>query len=176
MKKIVVIIIGIILIILIFVTLLFLEKLKTKPKQNPTNPTPPTASRITEKTATSVRYNADKSRTLLKTLLERPTPTTQTDAAIREQLVASLSGNSGTLSETTTYKLDYVKAPNDFEAEIKTANASSAKQEVVSYLLLKGLTNDGICKLPLVFFLDFQVLNSYRLSGKTFSPIPDFCK
>lgn len=176
MKRILVIAIGIFLFILILIGITFLESLKNKETDTGTGqPTPPTTAGSGRKiNAPPVEYDKESTDKLLAVVTARPTPSPTSDKALRNQLISELDGNSGIINSTNSYRLEYVKAPNDFEAEIITTQISKAKEDVISFLRQKGFSDEGICKLPLMFYLNFEIAKSVPDDEK-FSPYPDFC-
>jgi DNA helicase-2/ATP-dependent DNA helicase PcrA len=50
-----------------------------------------------------------------------------------------------------------------------------AKDQTIQYFRGLGLSNDGICKLPLVFYPSLEIKSQLANEGKTFSLLPDFC-
>lgn len=166
---------GIILFLLILLFVTFLESLKnTTGEETITNKITPTtpAQRVVRDPL--VDYNDTSTDKLLDIVDTRPTPLLQRDVTIRNQIVSALNNGSGVIQTTEDYRLEYVKSPNSFEAEIKTIEIDRAKEGVISYLKSRGLSEDGICKLPLMFYLNYEVAKNVD-NNKEFSPIPDFC-
>jgi hypothetical protein len=177
MKKILSIVLGVGVFIGILLIVMFLEGFK-KPSEMPAKTPSPTSStkQPSQQAQKSAPVNYDKNPTdkLLQTINTRPTPSVN-DSAIRASLIESLNGKSGILYTSLNVTLEYVKSPNDFEGEIKTDNVSAAKQEVEVWFKNKGLTNDGICKLPLFFYLNGPAAQKLKGTGVKFSPLPDNC-
>ncbi|MDO8551109.1 MAG: hypothetical protein Q7S03_00290 [bacterium] len=145
------------------------------PRSSNVNPAPmPTIPPVNPRTNPPITYNSAQTEKMLEIWKARPTLTPQ-DSLIRAKLINSLGGKSGVLSETAKYRLEYVKAPNDFEAEILTVDIETARLEALTWLKNKGLTADGICKLPLSFYLSRSV--TQQLAGKNidFNPLPGNC-
>lgn len=177
MKKILSIILGVGIFIGIIAIVMLLEKLK-KPADLPIVPTTPTQTEKqkeqTQKSA-PVKYEKASTDKLLQLVNTRPTPSSTNDATIRTSIVEALGGKSGILYTSLNVTLEYVKTPNDFEGEIKTENISAAKQEAEIWLKNKGLTNDGICKLPLFFYLNRETAQKLKGSNIKFNPLPNGC-
>ena len=93
----------------------------------------------------------------------------------RQNLINSMGNASGVLQETNTYRLEYIKLPDIFMAEILTTNITQAKQDVESYLLQQGFSQSDICYLPLVFYLNASISQSLRGTAVEFSPLPLGC-
>jgi|SRR5581483_4577191 len=122
-----------------------------------------------------LKYNEGKSKELLNKLENRQ-PLTSNDNAVRQKLINSLNGNSGDLQITSDYDIQYLSSPDQFQAEILTTNISFAKQEVVKWFIAQGMSLEGICKLPLSFFVNHNI--AQQLSGQNiqFNPLPDNCQ
>lgn len=136
--------------------------------------TPPTTVQQPH-TTPSPTIDTSYGQKLKKTLSERPTPIITSDTQVRQSLINKLNGNTGDLTETPSFRLRYLKSANHFEATITSMPVNQAKNEVVSYLESQGLTEDGICKLPLIFFAGEEILSELRNTNIPFYPIPDFC-
>ncbi len=175
MKRLIVISVGIILFILILIGVTLLESLKTpKPtEKDPQQPTKVISNGSAQKN--QANYDSVAADKLVDIAKRRPTPNQPSDLTIRSSLIGALNNQSGTILDTQTYRLEYLKSPNSFEVEIKTTEISRAKNEVIDFLKSKGLTEDGICKLPLMFYLSFDVSKSIGNESESFKPIPDFC-
>ena len=176
MKKILSIILGAGIFIGIILIVVVLEGFK-KPADVPTlsiTPTPIEKPAGQTPKSAPVEYEKASTDKLMQIINQRPTPSSN-DSAIRSSLIESLNGKSGTLYSSSNVTLEYVKAPNDFEGEIKTENIPLAKQEVQTWLKNKGLTNDGICKLPLFFYLNQEVAQKLKGTEIKFNPLPDNC-
>lgn len=72
--------------------------------------------------------------------------------------------------------MEYLSAPNTFEVQLKQYPINPGKEEAYNYLRLRGLTDEGICKLPLMFYLTPEVSSSLRANNDTFNPYPEFCQ
>lgn len=123
----------------------------------------------------SVQLDPAKSDLLLKKIKSRA-PLSNQDSGARKKLVSLLGGKSGVLNKTDTYRLEYVAAPNIFLAEILTTDLTLAKQEAVSWLEAQNLSGEGICNLPLSFYLNSEVSKQLTGKGLVFNPLPDNCQ
>lgn len=173
MKRVLIIGFGLLIFLLIILGVTFLESLKGGSIPPPSQPASPTV--FPSEGGAKVKYNKDSSDRLLEIVESRPTPVELDDSTLREQLIEELGNNSGITVETQSFKLEYVRAPDSFEAEIKTTEVNRAKNEAIDYLKTRGFSEDGICKLPLVFYLNFEVAKNLSDPGIEFSPMPDFC-
>ena len=159
MKKIVIFIIALLVFVAIFLSVTYFESLK-----NPTN----------KPHFTETMHGKDSTEKLLKTVTTRPT-LTPSDLVAKEQLIGSLKNKNGIVSKTENYTIEYIKSADSFMAEIKSSSIDLAKQEVINYFRSRGITDTGICSLPLVFYLNSETASDYSLKNETFNPIPDFC-
>lgn len=107
--------------------------------------------------------------------VQNPEVLSEADLAIRIKLTDSLGNNSGILNQTEIYRAEYVKSPDKFMVEILTTNIDLAKQEAINWFKGQGLSGDGICKLPIIFYLNYEVKNQLSGGGTTFNPLPEGC-
>lgn len=109
-------------------------------------------------------------------LLENRQPLSATDKTTKTNLIELVSPNNGTIYETSEYRVIYIKSLDEFQVEIKTSNAQQAKKNAVTWFALKGMSNDGICKLPLIFFTNYETYQKIKLQNiKDISPLADGC-
>ena len=176
MRKTIAIVLGILIFIGVILILIVLGGVKKTPPANTSITPAPTSAQNTNQTPQSPpTYNTSASQKALQNFTNRPTPQATSDTTIRKGIIDRLDGKSGTVRETANYRIEYLLAPNDFEVEILTKEANNAKAQAVDYLKGVGLTEDGICKLPIIFYLKYSILQEFKKSGQTFSSLPDFC-
>lgn len=175
MRKILVIILAIFLFMGVIFGVFFLETLKKRPETSEF-PSPTVVQRKTsEETTSPVNYDKANSKKLLEIAKNKPSPSAA-DSSVREELINSIGGTSASLYESALLEITYVKSPNDFEGEIKTSDIIAAKEEAYRYLRSKGLSDDGICKLPFFFYLGPAAFQALKEGRQVFKPLPDFCE
>lgn len=103
-------------------------------------------------------------------------PLSDQDQTVRTNLINSLGEKSGTLTETSEFMAEYDKAPNEFMVELKINNADQAKLDAEGWFKQQGLSTQGICNLPVVFYLSSEVDQYYKSNNLNFNPIPDGCQ
>ncbi len=86
-----------------------------------------------------------------------------------------VGNKSGELVQTDKFRLTYMQVFNMFEAEILTTDVAQAKKDVVTWLTKQGLSTQGLCHLPLTFFLNSDVKNQLQGQHVKFNPLPDGC-
>lgn len=160
---------------LILFTLLLLLGLSffNKPS-TPGNPLPtPSKAEVKPNAPPKLSYPKDKVDRMLK-LVEKRTPLHPSDQAIRNRLIASLGSASGTLYETSRFKIEYVKDPDSFMVEVRTIDIQDINKDATKWFRDQGISADGICRFPIVFYpnIPLDILPSVPL---TFNPIPEDC-
>ncbi len=146
--------------------------------QDRTLPTPretpqfPTASPVT---APAVEFSKEGSDKLLEIVRTRP-PLEAEDQTAKRELLISLGNKSGVLSKAANYQLEYVKAADVFQVEILSEDINKAKVDALAWLKEKGLSSNGLCKLPVTFYLNYNIAQNLRGSGLVFNPIPEGCE
>jgi hypothetical protein len=118
----------------------------------------------------AVQYNAEKSKQLHEVFTSRPA-LTENDKAARQKLTQK----KNPLVEADLFTIEYLSAPDEFMVEIRTADIERAKAGTMEWLQDQGLTPDGICKLPVVFYLNYDVAQSLRGTNTEFNPLPPGC-
>jgi hypothetical protein len=148
MKKIVAIIISLLFFIVMFAVISILGSFK-KPTPPVIEKIPIPTPKITEKKKDAFdEKNFDSFMNIVK---NRPTPAVS-DATKRQEIIASLGNKTGILLQNESIQISYLKGVNDFEVEILTNDIAKAQNEAIIYFKSKGLSEDGICKLPVFFF------------------------
>lgn len=176
-KKTLFLILGLVVIIIV----LFLLSLFSTSDQTLT-PTPSSSSfsipRFPAQSLTSEEDKAYRTQDLekdFKRLTERQILAEQ-DIAIRNRLLSSLNGASGYLAQTEKYRIEYVKSPDLFMVEILSIDAESAKADAENWFRDQGLSTQGICSLPVSFYLNSLVLRFFEENSIFFNPIPEGCQ
>ncbi len=169
MKKILVIILGVIMFMLILLGVTFLESLKKKNEPKAKTPSPTAVKINTRKVISN-----DSAKKALEIAMEKPT-LKQKDLFIKNSIASKLTEPVSVVYQTDLVQVKYVKGPNDFEAKITSTQVEEAKNQTIQYFRGQGLSNDGICKLPLVFYPSIEIKEQLASEGKTFSLLPDFC-
>lgn len=176
-KKTLFLILGLVVIIIV----LFLLSLFSAPDQTLTpTPSPSTFSnpRLPAEPLTSEKDKAYRTQDLekdFKRLTEKQTLAGQ-DLVIRNRLLSSLNGASGYLAQTDKYRIEYVKSPDLFMVEILSIDAENAKVDAENWFRDQGLSKQGICGLPVSFYLNSQVLRFFEENNIFFNPIPEGCE
>jgi hypothetical protein len=165
-QTILVLIIAIILVLILF---LFAILIFTNKKTTATNPVNTTIS-ITP----PINYNLKDQQKLLNEVTVR-TPLSAGDSLVRKNLIASIGGKSGNLLLTSNVVLSYIASADVFQGEILIPDADTAKNETVKWLTSQGLSKEGVCKLPLMFFITPDAVSGFQATKKEFSPLPPGC-
>ncbi|MBP9716404.1 MAG: hypothetical protein KBD51_00520 [Candidatus Levybacteria bacterium] len=124
-------------------------------------------------TAPRVKYESGSlGKSLIK--LTSRTPLSPADQSAKERLISISEGNSGLISESTNYSIEYIRAMDDIEVEILTTDIDLAKTEATIFLKNQGLSDQGLCNLPVRFYLSYVVTKEIP-STMTFNPLPPGC-
>lgn len=169
-----------ILLIIVFV-LILISFQPTTPNQTTPSPTPAqvTTSPIPQEQIPqkeSIKYDVQSSRRAYAMIDKKP-PLSQQDASSKNDLlIAILRGiESGIVFESTNVHVEYVKVADIFHAEILTGNIEQAQNETVSWLQSKGLSKEGICRLPVIFYLSSFAAEQLQGKNITFYSLAPGC-
>ncbi len=144
--------------------------------------TAPSATVTTEPTLPSflqedpINYDVEASIKLWDKVDNKP-PLSATDAAAKNTTIISILHGieSGVLYESPQVRLEYVKSLDMFLAEITTTKLSSAKAEVNTWLRGQGLTQEGICNLPVIFYVNLESAEKLQGENIVFKPSAPGC-
>lgn len=103
-------------------------------------------------------------------------PLSGSDSEAKSSLLSSLNNQSGYLIQNPTYKIEYVKGPNLFMIELLSTNTDSAQTAAYEWLKSRGLSDQGICNLPVLLYLNYDIAESLEQQNTTFNPIPKLCQ
>ncbi len=137
-------------------------------------PTPITETKtISPSTSSPLIYPRDKTEKLLEIVGKRKS-LDAVDQEIRDELISSLGSVSGILYQTKEFSIEYVKEPDTFMVGILTTNIIPAQQQAVEWLKEKGISYQGICHLPVIFYPSFPK-EDIKVDSLLFNPIPEGC-
>src|SRR6266568_606949 len=121
-----------------------------------------------------VHYDNTAEERLAQTLTQRP-PLSQADSQQKTTMLNTIlhGFNSGVLYETANVRIEYVQSAELLMAEVKTDNIVKAKAEASTWLFSQGFSQEGICKLPVMFYLDPEVSQDLQGQNIIFSPLPN---
>jgi hypothetical protein len=103
------------------------------------------------------------------------TSLSQNDQTVRTQLINDIGNKSGTVYESPQVKITYLQSGDFFQAEILVPDIQTAKADANLWLRNQGLTQQGICNLPLQFYLNYDISTQLRNNHVIFSPLPNGC-
>lgn len=137
------------------------------------------APQIADKTVGSlIKSNAKQTGRWLKTLEDRP-GLSQKDKKAKEKIIAPLSkvkNKSGYLVQTSWYNIEYVSNADEFFVEIKDTNTQFGKYWATMWFKLNGISDEGLCKLPVVFYPNWHIARQIKNLNIEFNPLADTCK
>jgi len=122
-----------------------------------------------------IKYDLNAQKKLIENINNKNAIATK-DAQVKETIITSLlSGQTGIVYASTNINISYIKSADIFQGEILTTNIALAKQETVNWFMNHGVSQQGICKLPLMFFLNQDVSSQIQDANIVFSPLPPGC-
>jgi hypothetical protein len=111
----------------------------------------------------------------LLNILEHPPVLSNNDSAVKIKILAPLNGQAGDIYHGPDVIISYLPAGNEFQGEILTTNIELAKKEAVDWLEKQGLSQEGICNLPIMFFLSADTAIHFQNQDVLSSPLPPGC-
>lgn len=170
-------------IILLISLILMFQAFKTAPgtpaSENFVTPTPiGEQSEAQGQTNPPLRYAAGSGQKIVAKTKNRqplPAPDAERRSTITDKLRRNNTQRSGIVYLSNAVRIEYLATANVFHGEIRTTDISAAKQEAVSWFREQGLSPEGICNLPLIFYLYSPVAEALRRQNIVFDPLPDGC-
>jgi len=117
----------------------------------------------------------DPQTKLLSIIQNRPALSLQ-DLSVKDKIVSTLPQGqySGTVYQTPDFAINYVQGPDLFQVEIETGNIEQARTEATNWFIAQGMSKQGVCDLPVEFFLSNTIKNQ-TTTQSPFNPLPDGC-
>ncbi len=142
--------------------------------KNTLNVTPAQQTHFQE-TTSSETNNPPSGGTLEK--VENRQPLSATDAKVKAKLLALLPDGqkAGIIHQSPNIRVEYILSLDQFNVEIVNTNIANAKKEGNAWFLEQGLSQKGLCDLPLRFYLNNAVFEQMPDIQDTFNPLPDGC-
>lgn len=175
-QNIVFVLAGIILLIIMIV--LGIAAFSPKPQEpTPNNIAPMSQAPSSPSTATQgVRYSSGSAQKLISKLVNRAAISSNDSFAKAKILSLLPKGEvSGILNTSPNIRIEYINAADEFKVEILTTHILQAKSEAVIWFRSQGMSQEGICNLPVSFYLNKSVANQLRNSNITFNPLAEGC-
>lgn len=169
------IVIGVVILcIYLVILILFLFSENEALPQNQTQTAAPSPITSIPTPIRPVNYNEKSKQKLLEILSSRP-QLSISDQQAKTRILSPFGGESGVIRTTDLYQIEYVQSADEFMVEIKNPNISLVKQEVADWFLIQGISGDGMCILPVVFYLNAETADTLRNLNGEFSPLADQC-
>lgn len=118
-----------------------------------------------------MNYEDNSTKKMLDTVENRKT-LSDNDKKIREAIITSMQNP---LSETDSYLLEYLSEPDQFMVEIRSTDIDGTKNAVKQWFNSQGISDEGICKLPVIFYMNPAAAEHFRNKNVEFNPLPLGC-
>ncbi len=177
-KKQTIIIAGVIL-LLIFLTIIYsgIKRMDTQKEVQPNNMFIPYEKTGAKSISPSEeRITGNPQQVLLETIAKRPLLSPE-DIAAKKKMVALIPAGeeSGVIIESDTVRIEYIHTPDIFQVEILTTDIPQAKKNANALFRKFGMSQKGVCYLPVQFYLNYEVSRQLGEQKKSFSPLPLGC-
>jgi len=165
---------------LVTVILIIATIATSKPQNSNTNTSNITSKIIAPTIATNntiVKYDANKQDSVYKKIQNRPS-LKRSDDEVKRTIITSLGNKTGMLYESQNVAVSYIMSGDLFQAEILTTDIQTAKQEATQWFTSQGLSHQGMCDLPVIFFLNSKIARDLHASDNQtiFNPLPQGCE
>lgn len=121
-----------------------------------------------------VSQTAKPFREQLMDKIEKRVPLSAADNQVKSTILSKIQADR-TIHRTTLYTIEYTRPLDLFKVKINTTDIEKAKIEGNAWFLSQGMSQKGICDLPLQFYLNFDVLQQVPELKNTFNPLPLDC-
>lgn len=121
-----------------------------------------------------VAYNQSAQKKLVDKIVNKQS-LSLSDQTAKQKLITTIGNTSGTLYHSPQIDVVYLQSADFFQVEILTTDITTAKEEANIWFRSQGLSHQGICNLPVQFFINWNVANQLRNSNLIFNPLPENC-
>jgi hypothetical protein len=123
-----------------------------------------------------VSYSQEDQDKLMEKVIHRQ-PLSNNDSFAKANILSALPNDtrSGILYQSENIVIDYTDSADMFQVEITTPDITNAKAEANVWFRARGMTQKGICDLPLMFYINYETMIKLRNSGTKFSPLANSC-
>lgn len=137
-------------VVVVYLTLVFLlfQPENQPSKTNAPQPTP----------ASSAKKIVDSPLEVVKQKADIGTALTEQETELRTQLI-DRADKYGLVHGEKSFAIVYLKDHDAFQIRLQSISASDAKQDALSWLNNFGFSNNGICKLPVIFYANPHLIN-----------------
>lgn len=104
-------------------------------------------------------------------------PLSQSDTTIRANILAETgtTEQSGEIYSSPNIFIEYVRSADIFQVEIKSTEIDMAKTEALVWFQNKGMSKEGLCAMPISFYLNYDIKTQIGEAADSFDPLPPGC-
>lgn len=174
------ILLGIVLFLVVLGIIVVVTRSKNNPGTTANNLTPTPLVASPTQTAQNgnppVVYNESSTDKLLA-IIKKKDPLAATDRVAKANILTLLpSGKqSGIVYANDKVSIEYVQAPDLFMVEILTTDIPAAKSAANIWFRSHGISQQAICKMPVEFYINYDVASQLRGKSVNFSPLGNGC-
>ncbi len=131
---------------------------------------------IVNQQTTQTSIETDPQKKLLDYIQNRK-QLSKTDSEAKATILSMLpnGSQSGIVYKDTAFMVEYIKSADMFQVEILTRAVDGTKLEALSWFKEQGVSEVGICSLPVSFYLNYQIANELKNQNIPFNPLPPNC-
>lgn len=114
-----------------------------------------------------------KTNQAISILQNKPQLSAQDTAA--KQKLAAAADTTEFVYGSPEFSVYYLKHDGTFQVEVNSLDVTRAKNDAASWFVSKGFTLDGLCKIPVIFYLGPAPLQIAQQKNMQFNPLPNNC-
>lgn len=161
-----------IILVLVAMPLVFVGlKSISQPANNNKQDQSETVTPATSGKSQAVSYDKAGSAELATILRTRP-QLSSNDLLIKNALIKQ----ANPLYKNDNITIEYLPEEDIFQTEIHTIRIETAQNQAVAWLRSRGMSNAGICKLPLTFYVNEKDAESLKGLDIVIDPLPPSCQ
>jgi hypothetical protein len=150
------------------------ERIATTP--SPSAPPLPSPTLGAANSRPPLLYEEEAQEKLIE-LIKNRRPLSEDDRFAKAKVLSNVPQGEayGIVYQSRNITIDYTKSADMIQVEILTTNIQAAKNEANIWLRTQGLSQEAICTLPVMFYMNYEVANQIRQTDVVFSPLGNGC-
>jgi hypothetical protein len=125
-------------------------------------------------TKPAVSYNQDGAHKLVD-VLQNKQPLLAEEQQARATMLTKTGGKSGTIYQTAAFRVEYVQSADIFMVELTDIDINKGKKAAVRWFVAQGFSQQSVCTLPVVFYINRKISEQLRPLDVTFNPLANEC-
>lgn len=123
----------------------------------------------------AIRYTQTNNDSVFNSRIDVRPKLSQSDQYAKGIIIQALPQGQETVYRSGGFKITYVAAYDIFQVEILTTNVDQAETDAVAWFNQKGISKQGVCSLPVMFYPNFYIDQQLKAENIEVPPLAEGC-